>query len=93
MEHVRQRRLVWPSTSNLDTIFSIRGSSVFETVSNEAEWMVAFLNNEETDYLLVSIDDEVASCLERFFFMADEFCGGQILEMAAIGLDQSCRRK
>ena len=63
MEDVGQGGLVWSRTTNLDTVFSVTGSSLFETVSDQGHRVIAFRNNEKTDYFFVSVDDEVTSGL------------------------------
>ena len=63
MEDVRQSRLVWPCTADLDPKISIRFSPLFKTISNKGLRMVSFGDNEKANYFFVSVYDEVTSGL------------------------------
>ena len=63
MEDIRQCRLVWACTTNLDAKLGVRRASLFETIPNKSEGVVPFGHNEQPNYFFVSVYDKIASSL------------------------------
>lgn len=78
------RSLVGSDGSDLNTVFGVCGSSVDERGTNDGHGVVSSVDNEHTDELLDTVDNEVATKLIRLFSFVDKFLGRKTFEMTAI---------
>jgi len=78
--------LIFSNATDLGTEGGVTWSSFGEGGTKEGDDVVATGENEVSDDLFVSVDDEVASEGSRLFVSGDESGGGGSFEVAARGL-------
>ncbi len=75
MEHVGHALLIWPDAPYLDTVRRICRTSFCKGWSVDGERIISARQNEVTDDLLVTINDEIAPELFGLFVPGNEFSG------------------
>ena len=80
------RGLIGSDGADLDTEFCVGCTSVDERGPDDGHGVVSSVDNEHTDQLLDTVDDEVSSQLFSLFSLVDQFLRRKTLEVAAVGL-------
>lgn len=86
VHRVGARRLVWSDTPDLRSKRRVPRTSLGEGRSEERDDVVSSGEDEESDELFVSVDEEVSSVRRRLLRVLDELLGRGRLEVAPVRL-------
>ncbi|KAH3686322.1 hypothetical protein WICPIJ_002684 [Wickerhamomyces pijperi] len=78
--------LIWSDGSDLDTEVGVSGTSVGERRTDDGHRMVTTLDNQHSDKLLDTVDDEVTTHLVGLLLGLDQLIRRELLQVTAVGL-------